>query len=182
MSDDLPIGKILNDHIAERDAIHVAVIPVVAEHKLTPGQRIGLTPNGLASGTADKHIGIVDPFLTCDVRMGQRFFMFLFPNTVTGMRHHWRHPDVEDYNATNCNPDKEKARAILEQAAKRVGLSFDEVIEDMRTFLLSGHYRIEGGRWEGAGLWDNKYWDAYEIWTGKTAPDEDRGGVYSCSC
>lgn len=74
-----------------RDAIHVAITPVVAAEKLKPGQRVGLNSNGKAVSSGDI-VGIVDPFLEGAIAKGVRFWLCLLPNTVTGMRHHWRHP------------------------------------------------------------------------------------------
>jgi ABC-type nitrate/sulfonate/bicarbonate transport system substrate-binding protein len=83
------VGKLI-DSDARRDAIHVAVAPVEAAEDLQPGQHVGLVA-GLASGTVAA-IGVVDPFLTEAVRKGQRFWLFLYPNTVTTLRHVWTHP------------------------------------------------------------------------------------------
>jgi hypothetical protein len=89
-----PSGPILGSLIdgdARRDAVHVAIAPVVAAETLSPGQHVGLTGDGRA-GTSAAPIGIVDPFLTEDVREGQRFWLCLYPNTVTSLRHVWTHP------------------------------------------------------------------------------------------
>jgi hypothetical protein len=82
------IGTILPP-TARRDAIHVAVAPCVAVDALAPGDLVDA--NGQFVNRV-KAVGIVDPFLTAPVKRGQRFFIFLFPGTVTGMRHAWQHP------------------------------------------------------------------------------------------
>lgn len=83
------IGELCKDD-SRRDAIHFAVAPVVADTDLRPGDHVGVA-DGRASrdGAA---VGIVDPFLKGVVRKGQRFWLFLYPNTVTSLRHVWTHP------------------------------------------------------------------------------------------
>jgi hypothetical protein len=76
--DGVKLGQLVPDDVFARDAVHVAVIPMVALRVLEPGQRM-------------VH-GIVDPFLPKPVQPGQRFYLFLFPGTVTGMTHAWQHP------------------------------------------------------------------------------------------
>lgn len=79
---------------ARRDAVHVAVAPVVAGEVLTPGARVALLDNGRAVPATPllKAVGVVDPFLSACPLPGQRFWIFLFPNTVTSLRHVWTHP------------------------------------------------------------------------------------------
>jgi hypothetical protein len=90
MSEAPMVGK-LADENAKRDCIHVALAPVVAGEELEPGERIGMTFDGIANRVT-KTIGIVDPFLAESVKPGQRFFMFLLPNTITSLRHVFEHP------------------------------------------------------------------------------------------
>jgi hypothetical protein len=88
------LGRLIEDGDRRRDAIHIAIAPVTATERLTPGQHVGLVKEGNLdlAGPCEKCIGIVDPFLTAEVEAGQRFWLFLYPNTVTGMRHIWAHP------------------------------------------------------------------------------------------
>lgn len=51
----------LCDGTEQRDAVHVAVAPVVAGVDLEPGQHVGLFDDGTAKPTKP-HIGIVDPY------------------------------------------------------------------------------------------------------------------------
>lgn len=92
---ELGIGKIITTP-QERDAIHVALTPVVAGEELQPGQHVGvmLCEDGRyhAHTGAFPNIGIVDPFLIESVKESQECWLFLYPNTVTSLRHEWTHP------------------------------------------------------------------------------------------
>lgn len=83
------LGTII-DETAGRDAIHLAVEPVVAVEKLYPGQHVGFVDGGV--GTKGEHIGIVDPFLDGFVAQGQMFWLVVYPRTITSLRHVWEHP------------------------------------------------------------------------------------------
>lgn len=110
MSKEVVLGQ-LADESSKRDAIHIAVAPVIAGEMLIPGDEIGfMNPNvtdivGRANNPTDlrrkavsgiRAIGIVDPFLRDRVKQGERFWMLLFPRTITGLRHAWTHPAFKD--------------------------------------------------------------------------------------
>lgn len=123
MTGDIGIGKII-DRERHRDAIHVAVAPIEAAHELRPGDRIGIH-EGKAFGTAFgliQPIGIVDPFLTHLVLPGQRFYMFLFPGSITSLRHEWEHPAFGKEAPAPTAPAAEKAASEkwLREYARRV--------------------------------------------------------------
>ncbi|HEY7426992.1 MAG TPA: hypothetical protein VH682_22345 [Gemmataceae bacterium] len=88
------LGQLIEDGDRRRDAIHIAVAPVTAAHRLAPGQHVGLVQEGNPErvGPCDRNIGVVDPFLKGEVEPGQRFWLFLYPGTITGLRHVWTHP------------------------------------------------------------------------------------------
>jgi hypothetical protein len=86
-------GRLIDDGDRRRDAVHIAVVPVTAIDWLTPGQHVGLIKgNTEMVGPCSSNIGIVDPFLTQRVEPQQRFWLFLYPGTITGLRHVWTHP------------------------------------------------------------------------------------------
>ncbi len=89
------VGQLAGDD-ARRDAIHFAVAPVIAGEDLDPGDHVGLNGNQEAMkdiGVSEiKRIGLVDPFLSTRVLKGQKFWLFLYPNTITNLRHVWSHP------------------------------------------------------------------------------------------
>lgn len=87
-----------------KDAIHVAVVPVVAGEALHPGTPIGKLPDGTFGAKARVFLGIVDPFLQKLVNPGERFWLFLNPGTTLGLRHVWSHPAFPDIPVTVIPP------------------------------------------------------------------------------
>jgi len=83
------LGTIIDEH-EKRDAIHLAVEPVVAQEKLYPAQDVG------ADGTKNNPVGIVDPFLKELVNPGQRFWLVIYPRPINSLRHVWTHPAFPD--------------------------------------------------------------------------------------
>ena len=88
------LGQLIEDGDRRRDAIHIAVAPVTAADRPAPGQHVGLVEEGDLERVdpCDRPIGVVDPFLAAEVESGQRFWLFLYPGTITGLRHVWSHP------------------------------------------------------------------------------------------
>lgn len=88
--EDLGLGKLITEPRG-RDAVHVAVAPMIARERLRPGQHVGLDLMKRAQ-SAGPFVGIVDPFLTVDVEEGQQFWLLLYPGTISYVRHVWSHP------------------------------------------------------------------------------------------
>jgi len=91
---DLKLGSIIEGK-QHRDAIHIAVAPVVAGEALEPGAHVGLV-DGKAVVLLRSPIGIVDPFLKAAVKPGETFWLFLYPGTIKGLRHEWTHPAFDE--------------------------------------------------------------------------------------
>lgn len=83
------LGKLVPEGM-QRDAVHIAVVPVVADSVLKPGERVAIV-DGMATPSWDG-IGVVDPFLRDFVKNGERFWLFLNPGSITSLRHEWTHP------------------------------------------------------------------------------------------
>ena len=88
------LGELITDGERRRDAIHIALAPVTASQPLSPAQPVGLIEEGNLElvGPCEQNIGIVDPFLKGPVNTGDRCWLFLYPNTITDLRHIWSHP------------------------------------------------------------------------------------------
>lgn len=176
------------DSTAERDAIHVAVVAMIAAVDLEPGQRVSFAENGGASHATSGGltIGIVDPFLHGTVRKGDRFWMLLLPGTVTGMRHHWTPPQFLAREPGATETDEGKATAIA--IAAICGKTYNALMEDAAEFAGDGssgwnewitdnseRYKdVPGEMWK-------KFWAYYERTTGNPAP-HDKWAPYICSC
>jgi hypothetical protein len=88
------IGELCTED-ARRDAIHIAIAPVVSRQPLQSGDRVALDERGTAFCVEEndsRAIGIVDPFLRTQVQRGDKFWLFLYPNSITNLRHVWEHP------------------------------------------------------------------------------------------
>jgi hypothetical protein len=94
MNEGTHLGQLIENGERRRDAIHVPIASVTAAVRLVPGQHIGLVEDGNLElvGPCDEPMGVVDPFLKADVEPGQRFWLFLYPGSIQGLRHVWSHP------------------------------------------------------------------------------------------
>lgn len=89
-------GQIITDpNTPERDAIHVACYNCEALFDLKPGTHVDKYGSNLG-----ELVGIVDPYLYLPVKKGQRFWIFLYPKTVTGLQHQWQHPEFSENQVT----------------------------------------------------------------------------------
>lgn len=175
---DVILGKLPNDG-AKRDAIHVAIAPVAAAQQLYPGQHVGPMGDDGFGPLAQGNVGIVDPYLTHPVPKGERFFLCLYPQTVTGMRHHWSHPLFHD---SGEGPPPEDSREFIQQLAAELG-------EEYETLILAGkQWAKEGHRWclghEGAmdisrDRWQ-QFWRHFERVTGMKNEEEE--SPFRCAC
>ena len=106
------LGTLIGEH-ERRDAVHVAVLPAVAGIHLAPGEPVGIV-EGVARPCLAP-IGIVDPFLDLHVQQGERFWLFLYPRSVTSLRHVWTHPAVPDEGAA-ASSSPAKVAAVAPEA------------------------------------------------------------------
>lgn len=139
------LGELITGE-AHRDAIHVAVAPVVASEELTAGQDVGLL-SGDVAGPCERPIGIVDPFIKTSVGKGERFYLFLYPNTVTGMRHEWQHPAFGGPVQADAGDVAESEKWLRNYAIKlkpydadnSQEYAFTELIRELKAGELFGH-------------------------------------------
>lgn len=159
MSGDIGIGKIIREE-RHRDAIHIAVAPVEALCELAPGERVEIH-GGEAIGAFDGDaVGIVDPFLTHKVLPGQVFYLFLFPGTITSLRHAWVHPAFDGVPASvtpDMTKEKSESEKWLRAYAMRVNPYIyeehgeDEAYQTLMDDMSSGKLTYHGKDMHGRG-------------------------------
>lgn len=160
---DLKLGHIIETE-QSRDAIHVAVAPVIAGERLPPGAHVNLI-HGKAA-TSSKPIGIVDPFLKRDVMPGQKFWLFLYPQTVTSLRHEWEHPA---FPKQADSPDRSSSERWMRSFCDNEGLDYDEVLTRMdKDDVNSGDNQLDV---------TEEFRHHFLILTGRVCE-----GYFTCSC
>lgn len=173
---DLKLGVLIDDKQA-RDAAHVAVAPVVAAERLVPGAKIGFVSKMDTErvGVRTQHvIGVVDPFLTEMVEIGQRFWMLVNPHAVTSIRHDWQHPAFTS----------SASEQWLRHFATLLKMPYEELMRDASRVLTGGDpiYRHNRHGDDETEYIENEhsFWKHYEIVTGAKVHDHDINIVEFC--
>lgn len=165
---EIKLGQLI-EGLGERDAVHVALAPVIAAQRLAPGQHVGLIQahNTELVGVCSEPIGIVDPFLDHSVERGQRFYVMLYPNTVTGMRHQWEHPAFPP-------PGTQESEDWMRDLADELGKDYIDLLGEI------GGGSVYTGSEERYGVRENEdIRRHYRIITGVDAPSEIH---FRCAC
>lgn len=182
------LGSII-DETAGRDAIHLAVEPVVAGEKLYAGQHIGVV-DGVATTKAKKKLGIVDPFVREFIPKGERFWLVIYPRTITSLRHVWSHPELPESKSEKDLADEikeiidtevNKSKEWINQYSNQFALSYDSLMDGATDFIETGNNIYGGDNLEGESI-SSEFWDHYEIVTNKKIPNKKRGTFFSCAC
>lgn len=118
---------------AMRDAVHIAVIPFVAGEDLYAGNYVKRSIVRedtvlICDDITDKQcIGVVDPFLLRGhVMKGEHIWVFILPNTISGLRHHWEHPLIQPLQ------DMGESEKYLKAFAEENNVRFGELIDGYR--------------------------------------------------
>lgn len=192
MADELKLGHIIDPtRDVHRDATHVAVVPMTASVVLLPGNRVNAEGLPLAP-----HVGIVDPFLDCIVKAGERFWCYLFPGTVTGMRHEWQHPAFPTTSVVAPPPatltptiktalqHQSDSETWLRKFADSYGMSFEDLLDAADQYAQHGNATVQHGsqQWRDDFYGHEKdFWHHYEIFRGVKVKDRD-GNPFCCTC
>lgn len=181
---EIKLGTLLSE-VGPRDAVHVPVIPMIADCKLKPAQRVGLVKPGVA-GPSDKEVGIVDPYLTSPVKKGEIFLLCLLPGTVVGMTHCWSHPEFpSSLDSAATEAQKAISEKWLRAYAARVNCyeSPEEAFSSLVSGLSTGSLHFNGS--DLHGLYELPDQDELEyhasIYFGRLVRFNEHWS-FSCSC
>lgn len=177
MSEPIKLGKLITD-TQHRDAIHIAIVPVTSEYILTRGQHVRLAkgsttkvePSG--SHLYEDSIGIVDPFLLDLIHPGEQFWLLLYPQTITSLRHEWTHPAF---------PVESESERWLREFADETGVTYSRLMSATEEWLKVGNWLIGGDEMVGKHVPD-EFWEHYEKVTGRAVDENKKHSFFSCAC
>lgn len=181
---------------AVRDAIHIAVIPLIAGEDIYEGKvklQVGSKDVALRVRADEPAIGIVNPWHPAKpgeyysvVRKGERFYCLLNPGSVTGMRHHFKHPIFDE-----APPIQDESELWLRRFAQHWNFDFDTLIENgIKVQNATDPYdywvTADGVDLHSASELGEDYdlfWEHLENYTGEKVDEEKRKFLgWSCSC
>lgn len=180
------LGNIIDER-EKRDAIHLAVCPVVAQEKLFPGQDVG------PDGTTANPVGIVDPFLKTPVFPGQRFWLVIYPRQISSLRHVWSHPAFPDEVVVSKEEhalfDKDESAIWIKNYASELGVQdYDLMIAADEWVKSDGcEYYIGDGdngiydKLEGIST-NEEFWFHYQSLRKTVIRPHLQTNFFSCSC
>lgn len=187
------LGSTFTD--GHRDAIHIAVEPLIAGEVLHPGQHIGIK-NGKASSTARKLLGIVDPFIKGIISEGEQFWMLIYPRTITSLRHVWEHPDfaagaehreklaaqseaeswLRQWCTDNDVPDFETVMAAIEGKPAPAIEGYDRPAYDKSDGYITFYGR------DAHAPTTPEFWEKVAVFLDRELTEDDKVEYFSCSC
>lgn len=202
-TDALETLGMIHEYDEKRDAIHLAVIPAKAAQRLDPGDHVEYKDGYAYKVAPGKGQGIVDPFLTAEVQLEQRFWFVVYPREIRSLRHVWEHPAfpssfVEEMDKKEVDfsdpvvlqnslimgdPEayKYRAREWMLYWGDQHGLTVEEAVQAGIDYQDRGEYLSDGGRYEGSYV-PEEYWDHFDHLTGRKTSSNSRDSFFSCSC
>lgn len=189
------LGTVIGD-AEKRDAIHLAVEPIEAGTRLSPGEHMCILNGKAYTGTRGKPVGIVDPFLASNPEAGDRFWLVVYPRRITSLRHVWEHPDFpatvdllqsETPQVEASTPARSESEVWMRAwAAEHMSADYYGDCDSKRSEDDAYVSAIRAGEDNHIGPYENArdhidslWWDHWENITGKRGNRED---YFSCAC
>lgn len=173
------------DPVYQRDAIHIAVAPVVAAEELQPGTLIKFKNKDdhqqVVAAKPAEAVGIVDPYLREKVWKDRGFWMFLFPGTVTSLRHEWMHPAFAAIGVEAAQAWIRDFASTIESDYYGGKLDYDRLMAAAAEYAKTGdmdclgsedHQDVPSAKWE-------VFWAHFQTITGAKGAS---GTPFVCAC
>lgn len=175
------------------DACHMAITPLIAGENILPGEHLGLNAKG--EGTTEAvAVGIADPFLRHHILKGERFWLFLYPGSITSLRHCWTHPafaqkqgkDAPEAAAPLSTPKSASEQWMRKWAMAHMGYDYYSERElpssegEVYDRAIDAGHNMSVGPYENARHHINNEW--WTHWENITGSKGDRDSHFSCGC
>lgn len=172
------LGSIIDEN-AKRDAIHLAVEPVViGEDDMFPGQNVCIR-GGKVFSSGSKLLGIIDPFLKTPPNKGDKVWLIVYPRTISSLRHVWEHPDFKSQQYKDKEISIVKSEEWLKDFCEETDCPpYEEVLQAALENYSSDSLHFSGR--DASGSIPDEFWDHIENITGIRVPA--RPTYFSCSC
>jgi hypothetical protein len=177
------LGTIITD--GGRDAIHLAVEPVIAGEDLLPACHIGIKDGKAYMTTVNiKALGIVDPFITGKINEGQKFWLIVYPRQITSLRHVWEHPDflqIEEAPKPNLESEFDRSQAWITNFAEQIDQTYNRLMNAADNWVHYEEYTYDNSE-SYKDHWDKfpEFWKHYEVVRGKAPKSKE--SFFTCSC
>jgi hypothetical protein len=185
MGNENPLGKKIIGN-AGRDAVHSHILPVEAGENLKRAEWVKVVKGIATKSPSYSADGYIDPNLEYGANKGDRVWVILKPNTVTGMRHAWSHPKFEDEPDGRPEREMPDSEKWMRDFAEEAGLSYQACLDAAEEWLNYEEYYIQYGtesaRYAMSTYGAENFWKHYEEITGKKVPGEKKEAFFSCSC
>ena len=111
------------EELGKKDAIHTAIVAVMAGGPIEPGERCDINKDRTWSSNS-KGPGVADPFRKGTILRGKPFWLLLAQDEVPNVQHHWEHPEID------FTPPKERSyNRTIKAVADEYGLTYEQVME-----------------------------------------------------
>jgi hypothetical protein len=177
--EDLGLGKLIRHAEPARDAIHIAVIPVVAGAKLSPGDRVLMLEGKAIPCLRRAGVGVVDPYLNDNVLPGERFWCFLEPGSIRSLRHVWTHPAFPNEAGSVESARQVEAERWLREHARLYHIDYEEMLEG----AISGEGACFGDDDGPQFARTSEFWTYVSAATGRLfSADHIENTYFHCAC
>ena len=162
--------------IEGRDAVHLALYQVTLGQNISgwnKARKLTVKENGRAYKYNEHNknevaYGILDPFISQDLKVGDKVWMVLFPGMIKSFHHVWNHdlfPETpkEDPIQSNVKPEQ-KDYIVIENIASQLEITFDQLVEKAIDYLEQGEYHYGRDEVECVYLSDD-FWFEFHQYT-----------------